>query len=426
MTEEFLHFIWQYRLYDNLTVSSSGETITVLDPGRHNTDSGPDFFNARIRIGNTLWAGNVEIHIRSSDWNRHKHYQDAAYDNVILHVVFSDDIVIRRRNGQVIQAVELKEKFDPLLFEKYQYLSGNKAWIPCNNLLYQADNIVVSSWLETLFVMRMENKVNEIVNMLDRFGNDWDKTMLVLVARCFGLKSNLIPFEMLAGSFPYTVLSKVRSDAGIMEALLFGQAGMLDEPRDEYQAGLSKNYRFLQTKYNLEPLKPGTWKFMRLRPGQFPTVRIAELAALMQKTERFFSAVAEAEDTSRLYDLFTAEASVYWETHYIFGKKSPPLSKAISDDMKLLILINAVIPVLFAFGRIRREQSYMNKAVDFAYNLPPEKNSILEKFLHAGIRADNAAHSQALLELKKSYCETKNCLNCRIGFRIIRNSHRVL
>ncbi len=305
MTEEFLHYIWKYRLIDQYLVSTSGEQLVIIQPGSYNTDSGPDFFNARIKINNTVWAGNVEVHIYSSDWYQHQHQRDQAYDNIILHVVYEDDKPVVRQNGEPVPTVELKGHFKQLLYDKYTYFMTNKNWIPCEKLIHSVDRFVMNNWVDRLMIEKLENKAAEITSHFLLNKSNWEQTFYEFLARNFGFKVNGSPFQLLAKSLPLNILAKHKDDKFQLEALLYGQAGLLQKVfSDDYPKSLKKEYLFLRKKYNLVPVDPHLWRFMRMRPSNFPTIRISQFSDLIYQSSHLFSNIIEKKSLKELIELF--------------------------------------------------------------------------------------------------------------------------
>jgi hypothetical protein len=421
MTEAFLHHLWKFKLFDrSRLLTTEGETIEVLNTGQHNSDAGPDFFNAQIKIGGTTWAGNVEIHLKSSDWNRHRHTSDASYNNVVLHVVYEHDEEVYSSEKTKMITLELKDRFNPGLFQNYLDLVEGIRWIPCEDHLTGVGEFVFDKWLERLLIERLEKNTNSIFVSLKQNMNNWEETFYHHLARTFGFKTNALPFEMLAKSLPLSVLSKHKDHLNQVEALLFGQAGLLEkEFRDGYANDLRKEYEFLKGKFQLAPNDGSSWKFLRLRPSNFPTIRIAQFAMLIHRSSRIFLRIIEVENIRALIPFFIVPVSEYWESHYIFDKVSAEREKSLGEDAALHILINTVVPFVFAYGKYRNEESFQNKALAFLEELPPEKNSIISNWSRLGITSLNAARTQALLQLKNEYCSQKKCLLCSVGNRII-------
>jgi len=420
MTEEFLQYVWKYSLFKNYNlIADTGEKIDILNSGYTNTNAGPDFMNAAIKIDGTKWAGNVEIHINSSDWNKHNHNYDKAYDNVILHAVMINDQVTKRTNGETIPTIELN--FDKSLYNIYSQLISSELWIPCQNELNKIDEFTLNYWLNVLLIARLELKVRAIYNTLKATNNDWEETFYIHLARNFGLNVNSLPFEILAKSLPFKYLLRHKNSITQIEALLFGQAGFLNNsfPEDNYCKKLKSEYNFLRNKFRLNPMDHHMWKFLRLRPRNFPTIRLAQFAALIYNSNRLFSKVIEGESIEQLRKYFNVETSEYWNNHFIFGKESNKEVKSIGDSAFNIIVINTIIPFLFAFGKYKGKEELKERTIGFYTEIPAEDNSITRKWGKLGIISKCAFYSQALIQLKNQYCSHKDCLNCLIGNKII-------
>ena len=424
MKEEFLHYLWKYNLYDaNKLVDNEGNRIEVLHPGEYNRDSGPDFFNARLRIGGLEWAGNVEVHIKSSDFDNHRHNFDPAFDNIILHVVSEiDRQVFNSRGEEVLTALLV---FDVEMFEKYVSLVNNPFIIACQTGIKVLDPLHICHWLGSLVIERIQEKSEHIFKIFSTTGNDWEETFYRLLSRYFGFRVNTEPFEMLASALPFIIIRKHSDNLFQLEALLFGTAGLLDEGlfreavNDTYYLNLIKEYKVLSAKYSLHPVHGWIWKFAKLRPANLPTVRISQLAALLATTGGLFSRILEADDITSLKRIFEVRASEYWDDHFVFGKKSRSYPKTAGSQAADILLINAVIPALFAYGKIRDSHDICDRALSFLEELGPEENSATDEWKTAGIEADSAFITQALIQLKNSYCRKRKCLDCRIGARLI-------
>jgi hypothetical protein len=424
MKEEFLHWLWKNRFYDSgsLCDRDAGQ-IEVINPGEYNRDSGPDFFNTRITVGGTDWAGNTEIHVRASDWYRHGHHTDHAYDNVILHLVHDEDTDVYTASGR--RLITARPAYDPALWENYLGFVNNPSPLPCSGLIGMTDGFIVKHWLWTVAVERLERKSNEVREILARTGNDWEETIYRLIARYFGFRVNTDPFEMLASRLPLKIIRKHSDNLLQVEALLFGTAGLLDEAlfreavTDSYYLLLTREYKILRTKYSLLPADGWLWKFHRLRPANFPTVRLSQLAALLTHSEGLFSRVLECRDNDSLRKLLGVSVSGYWNSHYQFGKEVPPTSGRAGRQSVDLLIINAVAPLLFVYGKTRQQQEWCDRAVDILDSLPPEENSVVTDFTRAGLKAESAFASQALLELRNLRCRFHRCLDCAIGSSLI-------
>lgn len=419
MKEEFLHYLWKYKLYTRENLKTySGESVEILNHGVHNFDSGPDFFNAKIKIDDTIWAGNVEVHINSSDWFVHQHNTDKAYDNVVLQVVLNHDKEVYRTNGQRIQTLELK--FDKELYSNYKNLIEKETWIPCQDEIQLIDSFKMNSWLEKLSVERLEQKSNNINETLQRLNNSWETAFYYMLARNFGFKLNSDPFEMLAKSLPINYLAKHKDNLFQIEALLFGQAGFLEDNNgDEYYLNLRKEYQFLKTKFKLKSIEKHLWKFLRTRPGNFPTIRIAQFAQLIYKSKSLFSKIIETKNIDDYYELLNSKTSEYWNTHYVFNKESVFKSKLLGKSAIDIVLINTVVPFLFVYGKAKGQYEFQEKAINLLENIKAEKNTIISNWGDLNVKAKSAFDTQALIQLKNNYCNEKNCLNCQIGNTLI-------
>ncbi|MBK5286819.1 MAG: DUF2851 family protein [Bacteroidia bacterium] len=421
MSEDFIHFIWKQSLFDkNNLETTQGEKISVLHPGLYNIDAGPDFFNAKIKIGKTIWAGNVEIHLRSSDWEKHFHHKDKEYDNIILHVVIEDDAEIKRKDKTPIPTLALKNRIEKNHINNYEKLINSRNKIPCENQISSVGKFVVEHWLERMLVERLERKSTDIFRILKQNKNNWEDTFYHLLAKNFGFKLNAQPFEELARATPLGVLAKHKNNLPQVEALLFGQAGILDKKfKDEYPTSLKREYDFLNAKFKFEKQVTAAWKFLRLRPSNFPTLRISQFAQLVHCSSHLFSKTLDCEKINQLRKLFDVSASDYWNTHYVFEKKTVSRQKNLGASAMDNIIINTVVPLIFSYGMFRSEEQFKERALRFLEQLSPEKNSIITKWESLGIKAGNSFRSQALLELMNEYCSLKKCLHCGIGNKLI-------
>jgi hypothetical protein len=424
MKEEFLHYLWKYCLYDIKKLSdTNGNRIIVDHPGEYNRDSGPDFFNARIFINGTLWAGNVEIHTKSSHFYNHGHHLDPAFNNVILHVVAENDQNVFNEKGEELLTTEIS--FDPDLYQKYLSLVNNPCIIACQDEIQKLDNIFILHWLNSLVIERLQGKSELILKIFAETGNDWEETFYRLLARYFGFRVNTEPFEMLATALPFRIIRKHADNRFQIEALLFGTAGMLEEGlfrdalSDEYYRNLLKEYTILSAKYSLQPGHGWLWKFSRLRPANFPTIRISQLSAMLSYAGGLFSKILEVTGSKELKELFDIAASEYWDNHYVFGRESINISKNTGSQAADIFLINAVIPVIFVYGQCRDRQDICERAIGFLEDLRPEENIITGEWKIAGIIAESAFYSQALIQLRNEYCKRRKCLDCRIGSKLI-------
>ncbi len=419
--ERFLQYVWKFQLFDQTNFfDDKGRKITLIDSGIHNHDSGPDFFNAKVKIDDTVWAGNVEIHVNSSDWKKHAHTRDKSYDNVILQVVYNNDYDVVRTNGVEIPTAEIKIN-DKLLFE-YESLIHSHEPIACAASILNVDNFIINSWLSSVLFERMQTKTEQINHILEHSKNDWEETLYIFTARAFGFKVNAEPFEMLAKSISQKILSKHKGNRFQIEALLFGQAGFLEKNicQDEYFQNLRKEYYFLQSKYSLKPLDEHLWKFLRMRPQNFPTIRISQFAHLISKSSHLFSKIVENVDIDELKKIFDAEASDYWSNHYTFGSESPTMLKTIGKEAVENLIINTVIPFLFIYGKHKDNDAIKDKALNFLEQMKPENNSIIRNWQNIGFNPPNALFSQALIHLTNEYCSKKRCIECRIGLKLMK------
>lgn len=421
MQEEFLHYLWKFRLFDNRELKTvEGESVDIIKCGEHNSDSGPDFFNAKIKIGKTLWAGNVEIHIRASDWEAHKHQHDKAYDNVILHVVYQADKELKRKNGETIPTLELKTRIPKHLYQKYLSFKSSSDWTPCGTQIKNIDSFTLNHWLDRLLVERLERKSNPILASLRQNKNNWEETFYQFLARNFGLKVNSEPFELLARALPLSVLAKHKDNLLQLEALLFGTAGLLEkEFNDDYPRQLQKEFKFLKQKFKLKPMDASLWKFMRLHPPNFPTIRIAQFANLIFRSTHLFSKILE---TKNIASFLECESSTYWLTHYRFDKLSPKRKKTLGNEAINNILINTIAPFIFVYGKQKNEETHIDSALELLEKTLPEKNSIISKWEELGVTAKSSYETQALLQLKNEYCTKKRCLECSIGAKLLHHN----
>lgn len=424
MKEEFLHYLWKYHLYyaDKLK-DNDGNPIEVINPGEYNRDSGPDFFNARIRLNGTEWAGNVEIHIKASHFEIHGHHRDHAYDNVILHIVSENDKRVRNARGEEVLTAGID--FDRSLHEKYLSLVNNPFVIACQEEIKHIDGFFISHWLQSLIVERIMSKSVMIERILADTGNDWEETFYRMISRYFGFRVNTEPFEMLSAALPFKIIRKHIDKRFQVEALLFGSAGMLEEGlfrnaiNDNYYRDLIREFKILSAKYSIQPLHGWLWKFSRLRPVNFPTVRLSQLSAMLTVTGGLFSKVIEVKEIRDLKKVFEVTASEYWNDHYVFGKKSRKTIKSTGETASDILLINSVVPIIFVYGQKHDNMAVCERALSFFEEINPERNSIVDEWRRAGIEAGSALDTQALIQLRNEYCRRRRCLECRIGSRLI-------
>jgi len=422
MKEEFLHYLWRFRLLQPSLFTTNNESIEVINTGLHNTDAGPDFIQAKVKIAETIWAGNVELHLQASDWNKHKHQKDKAYNNTILHVVYSCDMDVRLENGETIPCLELKGKFKADLLKKYEGFLKSEKWIPCSGQLNDFPKIKLNALYSRLSIERLEDKSQTILNRLEKNKNDWEETFYQVLAGGFGLKINQDVFIRLAESLPLKKVLYQHNKIFQIEALLFGQAGLLySNPFvDEYPISLKKEYTYLAKKYQLNSLQGHLWKYLRLRPYNFPTLRIAQFSALLFAHKNLFSKIIESAKIEDLYRLFNVKASSYWDSHYVWDKHTDTHPKKLSKNRINLLLINAIIPFMFLYGKERNKEFLIEKALEFLNLIPAENNKATKNFGQEGLVFKSAFQTQALIQLKTKYCDTKKCLECPIGNHLLK------
>ncbi len=422
MKEDFLHFLWRTRrfAFENLT-TTRGVPLEVLHVGTHNLHSGPDFSNARIRIGDTLWAGNIEIHIKASEWYQHRHQDDPAYANVILHVVLEEDQPVQRPGFEdYIPCLELHSRLPARALKMYHSLQQSKQWIPCQHFFHTTKAITRDLWIDRLMVERLEEKTQDMHRALQALKQDWEALFFRFLARNFGLKVNAEPFDQLARATPWKLLQQYRNRRVLLEALLFGQAGMLGRDfKDSYPQQLQREYAHLQKKHQLKPIPVTSWRFMRLRPANFPTIRIAQLAQLIFQSNHLFSKLLAVQRIKEVENMFAVSLSNYWKTHYVFDKSAKAHPKSLGTSAIHLLVINTIAPLLFFYGKERDEPKHRETALRLLEALPAESNAILGQWESLGLKPESAYQSQGLLQLKNRYCEQKRCLECAIGHDIL-------
>jgi len=396
------------------------EVIEIIKSGIHNKNTGTDFLNAELKIDNQLWVGNVEIHIKSSDWYLHNHENDENYDAVILHVVWENDSPIYMKNNQPIPTLVLKDLVNSKLLISYQNLiSTQNRWIPCEHQISSVDNFVIDNWLERLYFERLEHKSKSINELLKNENNNFEAVLFQLTAKNFGLKINGDAFLSLAQSIHFSIIRKERFNKESFMALLFGQAGFLEDASEEiYQQNLKKEYEYLKYKYKLNSISKNNFQFFRMRPNNFPTIRIAQLVALFHQQENLFSKVIEIDKLDHFYKLFSITIDDFWQTHYTFETLSKKSAKKLSKSFLDLILINTIIPLQFVYQQ-QKGSVNQERIVKLINAIKPEKNAIIERFSELGIKSKSAFKTQSLLELKNNYCAPKRCLECAIGNKIL-------
>ena len=417
MQEDFLHYLWQHKKINLTQIQTTAkETIIIKSVGQPNTNSGPDFFNSHLQIGDQLWAGNVEIHIKSSDWFLHNHEQDKAYDNVILHVVWEHDTEVFNSNNTHIPTLELKHYVTTSALKNYNnLLNDKKQWINCENDFPEVDDFLIQNWLERLYIERLENKAESINQLLKNSNNDWEAVLFKMLAKSFGLKVNGDAFLSLANSVDFAVIRKLQSKRLSLEALFFGQSGILEQKiEDSYFLDLKKEYEYLKTKFQLTNNTVTSVQYFRLRPYNFPTIRLSQLARLYANEQNLFSKVIDTKELTGFYDLFSVGVSEYWETHYSFGTTSKLSKKRLTKSFIQLLLINAIIPLKFTYAKFQGKE-IDGELIEIMQKVTSEKNSIIDKFNSLKKVSISALQSQALLQLKNEYCSKNKCLHCAIG-----------
>ncbi|MDO9593614.1 MAG: DUF2851 family protein [Lutibacter sp.] len=422
MKENLLHFVWKLKLFSTTNLqTTNGEIIEIISTGTANMNTGPDFLNAKLVIGNQLWAGNVEIHLNSSDWYAHNHENDENYDSVILHVVWEHSVDVFRKTNQPIATLALKNYISKELLSNYQQLFGkNKNWINCEKDIASIDSFILTNWIERLYVERLENKSVQIQNAITKLNNNWEAALFVLLAKNFGLKINAEAFMNFASSFDFSIVRKVSNNLEQLEALFFGQAGMLsNESESEYFNKLKKEYNFLKVKFQLTPISNGQVQFFRLRPNNFPTIRLSQLAMFYHQHQNLFSKIIETEHIEAFYKLFDLATSTFWETHYTFETVSKKSVKKITKPFIDLLLINTIVPMKFLYLK-NLGTNDLSSALTIIAQIKPEKNEIISKFKELNIKSNTAFETQALLQLKNDYCNKQLCLNCAIGKELLK------
>ena len=421
-----MQYVWKHRLWRSEDmVTNTGKKVRVVDPGLLNTDAGPDFFNAKIEIDGHMWVGNVEMHYRATDWKRHRHDSDKAYDSVILHVVAKDDAPVRRTNGELIPQLVLE--VSPQFNADYASLVGAAIEVPCATKIKQVPHLTIVEWVEGLAFERLHGKVERIHQLLDSFNGSWEDVCYVTLARNFGFGINNDAFERLARRTPLRLLGKHSDSVLQIEALLFGQAGMLDAQKpgmDSYYNQLCTEYAFLSNKFQLTPMEKESWKLFRIRPQNFPYRRIAMLAQFIEGGFRMMNRILEAEGEKEMRALFEVELSGYWIKHYTFGKPNERATATLSRSSIDIILINTVVPLLYAYGELTGNYEMTDKAIKLLEDLRAESNSIVSHFVAYGIDCPDALTSQALVQLKREYCDARKCIYCKIGHHLLSKAAR--
>ena len=418
--EQLLHYVWKHKIFPLKELkTTTGQQVEVIDTGLANTDAGPDFFNAKLKLDGVLWIGNIEIHERSSDWFKHGHHADAGYNSVILHIASEIDTEISRSNGERIPQIQLI--CPEAVRTNYKELLETDSYPPCYRIIPSLSPFTAHSWMTALQMERFEQKATLLNERLKRCQGNWEDAFFITLARNFGFGLNGDAFETWAHQLPFRAVDKHRNDLFQIEAIFFGQAGMLeDSDGDGYYLRLKKEYTYLQHKFELIPMDASLWRFLRLRPANFPHIRIAQLACLYHRAYGLLSRIMETETLQGVRDILKGGTSEYWLTHYTFGGSSPSRPKTLSNTSLDLLIINTVVTFLYAYGLHKGNRVLCARAGSFLEELKAENNYITRMWEQCGMKASNAADSQALIQLKKEYCDKKKCLYCRIGYEYLK------
>lgn len=422
--EALLQYIWQFKLFNTRNLcSSTGEKLEILHTGFKNPNAGPDFLEAQIRIDQTLWVGQVEIHKSAADWYHHKHHLDLSYDNVILHVVYEADrgAAIYRKDASAVPCLVLKPLVNPELFERYAELMAQLEPLPCGRLIHTVDMLHIQSMVTRCAIERLEQKTTSILALLKSLNGDWAESFYRLMAKNFGFKVNALPFEMLAAALPQRWFQKHRKNPKQIEALVFGTAGLLQGKfKDTYPVQLQQEYQYLKVKYQLKPLEPSLWKFARMHPQNFPSLRLAQFSALIVRSYKLFSTLLKAKSLKELNTFFkNLPVSAYWQSHLRFDRVGQAHTQ-IGDTSIQLLTINTLAPCLYAYGTYINKAVYRDRAIALLEDLPAENNHIIRYFKNKNITLQHALDSQGLLQLYTRYCSVKKCLSCSIGLKILK------
>jgi hypothetical protein len=422
MKEDFLHYLWKFKKFETLNLrTTQKDQIIIIKTGDYLALAGPDFFNAQLTIGDQKWAGNVEIHIKSSDWYVHHHEKNLAYDNVILHVVWEHDTEIFNKNNTEIPVLVLKDYISPEVLRNYQALMSPKSWILCEKQIGQIDEFIFKNWQDRLFFDRLERKSKFIYDLLEETNYDWESVLFSLLAKNFGLNSNGNAFLQIAKAIPFSIVRKESFEIENLEALLFGTSGLLDaEKEDLYFNNLKIRYFYLLHKYQLEKVYTEPLQFFKHRPDNFPTIRLSQLGSLYHKHQNLFSKIIRLKSARQVYELLNVATGSYWENHYQFDKESPVKPKSLSKSFIDLLIINTIIPLQFAYSN-RNGVANPEELILFMNEVAPEKNAIIDKFESFGVCSKNAFETQTLLELKNEYCNNKACLRCALGITLMKS-----
>lgn len=428
--EKLLHYIWNYRLFPlKPLLTTDQKEVEVIDTGLINRNAGPDFFNAKIKIGGILWVGNIEIHQHSSDWYRHGHHEDQHYNNVILHIAETIDTPILTSDHKTVPQLELK--VPDHIRHNYEELCRTIDYPRCHSIIPKLDTFTVHSWMNALLYERLEQWAKQVCQRVEELNGDWETAYFITLSRNFGFGINGDAFEQWAKKIPLTATAKHRDSLFQIEAIFMGQAGLLDlnlipqkyrqeAELDGYFNQLKKEYTYLAHKFSLTPMDPSLWKFMRLRPQNFPHVRLSQLAQLYYNQNAGLSVLLEAETTADLHQILSTQTTSYWESHYSFGCPSCKRTKKLTPNSLNLIIINTVVPTLYAYGKAHQNEVYCERAQQFLDPLKAEDNFITRQWEACGIKVKSACDSQALIQLKKEYCDRKYCLHCRFGYEFMK------
>ena len=422
MKEDFLHYLWKFKIFDtsNLT-TSNGEKLTIENSGSYLQLAGPDFFNSHITISDQKWAGNVEIHLKSSDWYAHHHERDPNYDSVILHVVWDHDVEIYRQNNTEIPVLILKNLVSKETLDNYHSLVLPKSWIYCEKQIKFVNSFIMLNWQERLFFERLERKSKPVFDLAESTLHDWDTILFCQLAKNFGLNTNGDSFYNMANSIPFSVIRKEGNDLFNLESLFFGISGLLNTNKeDTYYKKLKTNFDYLVHKYQLQFNSFTPLQFFKHRPDNFPTIRISQLANVYCGQSQLFSKIIKADNAVAIYEIFDKSVSEYWETHYQFDKISPRKKKPLSKSFIDLLIINTIIPIQFAYAKSQGKE-IAEKLIALLIQVKPEANAIIDKFSSFGLKANNAFETQALLQLKNEYCNKNRCLECAIGMELLKS-----
>ena len=418
--EQLLHYVWKHKIFPLKELKTvSGQLLEIIDTGLANRNAGPDFFNAKIKLDGVLWVGNIEIHTSSSDWTKHGHHTDEAYNNVILHVATNIDAEVRRSNGESIPQLQLS--CPEQIQKNFDELRATDSYPPCYRIIPTLSPFMIHSWMSALQTERFEQKNAQLIERLRLCNNHWEDAFFLTLARNFGFGLNGDAFETWAKAIPLRAVDKHRDNLFQVEAIFFGQAGILgDAEGDDYYMKLKKEYEYLAHKFDLQPMDVTRWRFLRLRPNNFPHVRIAQLASLYHRAYGLLSQLMEKETLKEIRDLLRGGTSEYWLTHYTFGGSSPSRPKTLSDSSLNLLIINTIVTFLYAYGLHKGNERLCTRATTFLEELKPENNYIIRMWNECGLKVSHAGDSQALIQLKKEYCDKKKCLYCRIGYEYLK------